>query len=109
MYTILSPVLSEKTTLGMENGLYVLSVTESATKSSVKKDLKIVHSVDATSVRILNLPGKKVRFKGKKGVRNGRRKAYVQLKTGQHLPGFEIKKEKETKKSDKKTEAEETK
>lgn len=109
MYSVVAPILSEKTTSGMEKGLYVLEVITDATRASVKKDLKALYDVDAIKVRILNLPAKIVRFKGSKGVRNVRRKAYVQLKAGQVLPGFEIKKEKEAKTKQVAAKAEETK
>jgi len=97
MKTIVAPVMTEKSVLGMDNGLYVFSVTNNATKSSVKDALKKLYQVDAISVRIVNLPAKKVNFKRVAGVRTARRKAYIQLAAKQVIPGFELPKNKDDK------------
>jgi len=104
MYSILKPVLTEKSAAKMSDGLYVLAIADNATKNSILQDLMKMYKVEAVSVRIVNLPAKRVRFRGRKGTQSRIRKAYVQLKKGQQLPGFEIKKEDE--KKTKKTEEE---
>ncbi len=106
MYTVISPILTEKSAQGMDSSLYVLSITDYATKNSIRDDLKKLFNVEVTGVRIVNLPAKQTKFRGVKGKRNARRKAYVQLKTGQHLPGFEVKKETEKEDKAKKTKEE---
>lgn len=105
MSIIRRPLLTEKSALGMDRGLYVLEVAPKATKQSVSQLLKKLFDVDAKSVRIVNLPAKKVTFKRIKGEQVRRRKAYVQLAKGQKLPGFELPKDKD----DKTTETKETK
>ncbi len=97
MNTIISPILTEKSVLNLDKGLYVLSVAPAATKTSIADTLKKLYDVDAINVRIVNLPAKKVNFKRKPGVRSVRRKAYVQLAAKQQIPGFELPKQKETK------------
>jgi len=88
-----APILTEKATLGMDRGLYVMIVDRSATKKSIAEELKRQFDLDAVSVRIVNLPAKRVKFKRIPGVQAPRRKAYVQLKKGQKLPGFELPKQ----------------
>jgi large subunit ribosomal protein L23 len=102
-HVVSHPILTEKSALNMEKGLYVFAVLPAATKTSVAQEIKKLYNVDVTGVRIVNLPAKKVKFKRKPGVRSARRKAYIQLKEKQHIPGFELPKEKDSKK-DKKAE-----
>lgn len=93
MFSILKPLLTEKSAAKMSEGLYVLHIASGASKTMIAQDLKAMYKVDATSVRIVNIPARQVRFRGRKGTQGAFRKAYVQLKPGQTLPGFEIKKE----------------
>lgn len=93
MSIISTPILTEKAALGMDKGLYVMIVERSATKKSIATELKHQLNLDVESVRIVNLPAKRVKFKRVPGVQSARRKAYVQLKKGQKLPGFELPKE----------------
>ncbi|MEK7171110.1 MAG: 50S ribosomal protein L23 [Patescibacteria group bacterium] len=97
MNVISRPILTEKAALGLDKGLYVMIVERSATKNSIASELKTQYNLDAVSVRIVNLPAKRVKFKRIPGVQSARRKAYVQLKSGQKLPGFELPKQKEEK------------
>lgn len=97
MNVISGPILTEKAALGLDKGLYVMMVERSATKNSIASELKTQFDLDAVSVRIVNLPAKRVKFKRIPGVQPVRRKAYVQLKSGQKLPGFELPKQKEEK------------
>lgn len=98
MNIIKSPFITEKSTFNITSGLYVFEITASANKTSVAEELKKHYNVDAKSIRIVNLPAKQKTFKRIKGVRNIRRKAYVQLKDKQTISGFEtLTKAKETK------------
>lgn len=97
MSIILSPVMTEKSVLGMDSGLYVFNVAREASKSSITDELKKLYDVDVISVRIVNLPAKKVSFKRRAGVRTARRHAYIQLAPKQLIPGFELPKQKEEK------------
>ncbi|MCR4277470.1 MAG: 50S ribosomal protein L23 [Candidatus Berkelbacteria bacterium] len=99
MSLIISPILTEKAALGMDRGLYVMTVDRGATKNSITTEMKKLFDLDVLSVRIVNLPAKRVKFKRLPGVQTARRKAYVQLRQGQKLPGFELPKQKEDKSS----------
>jgi large subunit ribosomal protein L23 len=93
MLSIIKPILTEKSAAKMGDSLYVLRVMDEATKTMIVKDLASLYKVEATSVRIVNMPARKVRFRGVRGTQGGFKKAYVQLKKGQELPGFEVKKD----------------
>lgn len=98
MKSIIAPVMTEKSVKSLDTGLYVFAVVTNSTKSSIKDALKKFYDVDAVSIRIVNLPAKKVSFKRRPGVRSVRRRAYVQLAPKQQIPGFELPKQKENKK-----------
>lgn len=97
MVNVIEPILSEKTAQGMSRGLYVFRISNRATKNSLKSELKTLYNVDVTGIRIVNLPVRKITFRRKSGQRAARRKAYIQLKAGQSIPGFELKKENKSK------------
>lgn len=97
MSIITSPILTEKAALGMDRGLYVMIVDKRATKNSIATEIKRQFDLDVVSVRIVNLPAKRVKFKRLPGIQTARRKAYVQLKKGQKLHGFELPKQKDDK------------
>ena len=97
MKSIIAPVMTEKSVKSLDTGLYVFTIEAKATKNSIADALKKLYDVDAISVRIVNLPAKKVNFKRKPGIRSVRRRAYVQLAPKQQIPGFELPKQKEDK------------
>ncbi|OGD61495.1 50S ribosomal protein L23 [Candidatus Berkelbacteria bacterium RIFCSPLOWO2_01_FULL_50_28] len=98
---IIKPLLTEKSATFTGSGLYVFQIEPGTSKPSIKSQLKQLFNVDATSVRVVNLPAKKVSFKRHIGTRARRSHAYVQLASKQHLPGFELPKPKEEKKESK--------
>jgi large subunit ribosomal protein L23 len=93
MNSIIAPVLTEKSATNFDKGVYVFAVAKTATKNSIADELKHLYGVDVLSVRIVNLPAKKVSFKRKPGIRTARRRAYVQINPKQKIAGFEIQKE----------------
>ncbi len=93
MFSIIKPLLTEKSAAKMSEGLYVMHVADQSSKTSIAQDLAKMYKVEVTSVRIVNVPARQVRFRGRKGTQGALKKAYIQLKKGQTLPGFEVKKE----------------
>ena len=89
MSQLLQPYLTEKSALAVDRGLYVFLIGDRANKTTVTKELKALYEVTPLSVRVVNLPAKKVNFKRRPGARSIRRKAYVQLPPKQRIPGFE--------------------
>ena|SRR5579871_1147207 len=94
---MIKPYLTEKSALAMDKGLYVFLIDERSNKITIAKELKSLYDVTATSVRIVNLPAKKVTFRRIPGFQPARHKAYIQLKQGQKIPGFESLVEKDKK------------
>lgn len=98
MNRIIQPYLTEKSAATIDKGLYVFLIEKDANKTTVTQELRRLYEVTPTSVRIVNLPAKKVNFKRRPGMRAMIRKAYVQLPPKQKIPGFESLTEKDDKK-----------
>ncbi len=79
-----APWISEKALIGTDNGIYVFAIPRSATKKDVARAVETIYNVVPRSVRIVNLPGKRVSKRARAGVaiRPRRRKAYVYLNKG---------------------------
>jgi large subunit ribosomal protein L23 len=91
----LKPRVSEKAYALSESGnTYTFDIENGVNKHDVLKAVKDQYDVTVTGVRIVTLPGKKVRTyraRGRKslsGRRSDTRKAYVTLKEGDKLPIF---------------------
>jgi large subunit ribosomal protein L23 len=82
---LVAPLVSEKTARAAEAGQYVFAVRPEATKPDIKKAVELMFKVQVDAVTVCNLPGKAKLFRGRRGRRNGLKKAYVKLK-----PGFNI-------------------
>ncbi len=79
-----APWLSEKALIMTEKGIYAFHVPTTATKHDVALAIKKTYNVTPKKVTMVNLPGKKVSMRTKRGfgMRSDRRKAYVHLKKG---------------------------
>ena len=83
---LLSPVVSEKSTIAAERGnQIVFRVQKSATKYQIKKAVELMFEVKVDSIRTLNVNGKKKRFGQTIGKRSDWKKAYVKLKEGHDI------------------------
>jgi len=80
--SILSPVITEKSTILSENNQVVFEVPTSASKTEIKEAVESLFSVSVTAVNTLRLKGKTKRFRGIKGRRKDIKKAIVTLKDG---------------------------
>lgn len=86
MYDIvLSPVITEKSTLGSEHNQVTFRVAKDATKPEVKTAIEGLFGVKVKAVNTLNQKGKVKRFRGRLGKRNDVKKAIVTLEEGQTL------------------------
>lgn len=83
--TIVSPVVTEKSTLAGEHGKYVFKVAVDTNKTKVKEAVEAIFGVEVTKVNVLNYDGKVKRFKQYAGRRDAFKKAIVTLKSGQSL------------------------
>ena len=82
---IVSPVITEKSTMLSENNQVVFKVTPKATKSEIKAAVEALFGVKVTAVNTTTRKGKVKRFKGVVGRQSDVKKAIVTLAEGQSI------------------------
>ena len=82
---IRSAYVSEKATLLNDIGKYVFTISQDAGKTDVKVAIEAIYDVKVASLNVINVKGKRKRFKGKAGIRSDVRKAIVTLEKGASL------------------------
>ncbi|MEA3406288.1 MAG: 50S ribosomal protein L23 [Pseudomonadota bacterium] len=83
---LLAPHVSEKSAIMADAAnKYVFKVEPTATKTEVKAAVESLFDVKVETVNVINIKGKTKVFKGRKGRRNGVRKAIVTLAAGQDI------------------------
>jgi len=82
---IKNPIITEKSTMGRENGQYFFIVESWANKFFIKEAVEKIFNVKVKSVNTLTLKGKSLRFKGRSGVRSDMKKAMISLKDGHSI------------------------
>ena len=86
MTVLIQPHVSEKAaTVAEKANQYVFRVRDDASKAEVKSAVEMMFEVKVEGVNLLNRPGKTRRFKTLAGKRNGFKKAYVRLASGQSI------------------------
>ena len=83
--TVVSPIITEKTTIASENNQVVFEVPLSASKPEIKEAVEQLFKVSVTAVNTLRVKGKTKRFRGRPGRRNDVKKAIVTLKDGDSI------------------------
>ena len=83
--TILSPVITEKSTIVSEHNKVIFKVAIDADKPSIKEAVENLFKVTVTKVNTIKIKGKTKRFKGTLGRRPDYKKAIVTLKDGQSI------------------------
>ena len=83
--TLLSPIITEKSTLVAEENKIVFQVPLSATKPDIKEAVETLFKVEVTKVNTIVVKGKTKRFRGRLGRRNDFKKAIVTLADGQSV------------------------
>jgi large subunit ribosomal protein L23 len=76
---IRSPIITEKTTILSEQNKFTFHVANYAEKSFVKSAIEEIFAVKVKKVNIINVKGKKKRFKGISGKQSDKKKAIVTL------------------------------
>ena len=79
---IVSPVITEKSTLVSEHNQVVFNVARDASKPEIKAAVEALFGVKVKSVNTLLRKGKVKRFRGRPGKRKDVKKAYVTLEEG---------------------------
>ena len=82
---ILSPHITEKSTLLGEHNAVVFKVADKATKPEIKAAVEALFGVKVTGVNTLTLKGKTKRWKGRPYRRSDVKKAIVTLAAGQSI------------------------
>ena len=82
---ILSPVVTEKSTMGSENDQVTFKVTLDATKPEIKQAVEKLFGVKVKAVNTLVQAGKTKRFRGRPGRHSDFKKAIVTLAEGQQI------------------------
>ena len=82
---VLSPHITEKSTMLSEHNAVVFKVAGDATKPEIKAAVEALFSVTVTGVNTIVAKGKTKRWKGKPYTRSDMKKAIVTLADGQQI------------------------
>ena len=82
---VLSPVITEKSTMASEHNAVVFRVAKDATKPSIKAAVEALFNVSVTKVNTLIVKGKTKKWKGRPYTRSDVKKAVVTLKDGDSI------------------------
>lgn len=82
---IVSPVISEKSTLASENNQVVFNVRRGASKPDIKQAVEQLFSVKVKAVNTLLRKGKTKTFRGVRGRQSDVKKAVVTLEEGHSI------------------------
>ncbi len=82
---ILSPVITEKSTLASEHNQVIFKVAITATKPVVKAAIEALFEVKVKAVNTIKVKGKTKRFKGRIGRQSDFKKAIVTLEDGHSI------------------------
>lgn len=79
---IVSPIITEKSTIVSEHNQVIFEVAINATKPEIKEAIETLFKVSVTAVNTMRVKGKTKRFRGIAGRRKDVKKAVVTLKDG---------------------------
>ena len=82
---ILSPMVTEKSTILSEQNKIVFKVPRAANKSNLKKNIEKIFKVNVMKINIINKQNRKKITKGKIVSVQGYKKAIITLKKGQSI------------------------
>lgn len=86
LQVLLAPQISEKATLVADkNDQVIFRVAPDATKPEIKAAVELLFKVKVESVQVLNVKGKARRVGRIQGQRQGWKKAFVSLESGQEI------------------------
>ena len=83
--TIISPIVTEKSTSLSEFNKIVFKVHKGSSKSSIKKSIEKIFKVNVIKVNTIKSKSKTKFVRGKKSIKPGYKKAIVTLKKGQSI------------------------
>ena len=83
--TIISPVITEKSSNLSTQNKVVFKVRDDANKKTLKKNIEKLFKVNVVKVNIINQKSKLKIKQGKRSIKSGYKKAIVTLKKGQSI------------------------
>ena len=83
--TIISPIVTEKSTSLSEFNKIVFKVHKGSSKSSIKKSIEKIFKVNVVKINTIKLKGVTKMIKNKKTFKSGYKKAIITLKKGQSI------------------------
>jgi len=83
--SILSPLVTEKSTNLSEMNKVVFKVNSLANKKTIKKSIEKIFKVNVIKINIINKQGRIKMARGKKAKVRGYKKAIITLKKGQNI------------------------
>ncbi|MBI1999257.1 MAG: 50S ribosomal protein L23 [Parcubacteria group bacterium] len=84
-HVLLRPLVSEKASFLTTENEYTFEVRADATKTEIKKAIREIYRVTPVGVHVITVPPKRIRVRGKEGIRPRGRKAVVFLKEGDRI------------------------
>jgi large subunit ribosomal protein L23 len=97
MLIIEKPIITEKSLLSAQDGVYTFAVNDNATKPEVAKAITKLYGVEVTKVRVMSVKGHPVRSKTGMTKKSDWKKALVTLKAGQKIKEFDLPEDKSEK------------
>lgn len=82
---ILSPMITEKSTLGAEHNQVTFRVPLTAEKREIRAAIELLFNVKVKAVNTIRQNGKVKRFQGRKGKRSDYKKAIICLEEGHSI------------------------
>lgn len=86
---VISPIITEKSSVGMESGKYTFLVAKTATKTEIKDAIEAIFKVTVRDVNTVRYEGKPKQLGRYRGKRADWKKAIVTLAEGQRIRQFE--------------------
>ena len=83
--TILSPIITEKSTKISEKNQFVFKVKINSNKKQIKEAVEKLFKVKVKNIKTIKVKGKNKVFKGTKGRRSDYKKAVICLNKGENL------------------------
>lgn len=82
---IISPYLTEKTSILNADGQYAFKVSKKSNKIEIKKAIEQLYGVHVEKIRIIIIPGKRRQLGRFEGEKKGFKKAMVRLRQGEKI------------------------
>ncbi len=83
--TLVSPIITEKSTLASENNQVAFKTPLSATKDEIKEAVEALFKVKVKAVNTMRVKGKRKQFRGRRYTRSTVKKAIVTLEEGHSI------------------------